>query len=202
MKNQLSITPLENADINEAAKLCASAFITTPFTSTVMGGQSAKNEKKLIMGMKMMLKGPGDVFVAKDGEQIVGVIRMVRWPDCQKSTPSGLFAFLGKIFAGQGFRNMLHFRSIWAKHDPSQPHWHFDPLCVLPGRQGQGIGSQLMAYCCAKIDQEGMLAYLETDQEQNVVLYERFGFKTKESEDIFGIKNYFMWRENREASNN
>ena len=186
--------PIDKIDISQAAKLCAEAFITTPFTSTVMGGQNKKNLKNLTRGMEMILKGPGYVFVAKDGDQLVGVIRMVKWPDCQKSTPRGMIALLGKIFGGQGFRNMLHFRKIWASHDPQEAHWHVDPLCVLPESQGQGIGSQLMSFCCEKVDEDGILAYLETDQEQNVRLYERFGFKTEETENIFGIKNHFMYR--------
>ncbi len=194
MKSQISITPIEKMEIGQAAELCAEAFISTPFTSTVMGGQSKNNLEKLTIGMKMMLKRPGEVFVAKEGDQLVGVLRMVKWPDCQKSTPKGIAAFFGKIFAGQGFKNMLHFRKIWASHDPKEPHWHIDPLCVLPTKQGQGIGSQLMAFFCEKIDKDKMLAYLETDQKQNERLYERFGFKTVESENIFGIKNYFMWR--------
>ena len=197
MKSQISITPIEKMEISQAAKLCAEAFISTLFTSTVMGGQSEKNLKKLNMGMKMILNGPGEVFVAKEGDQLVGVIRMVKWPDCQKSTPRGIVAFLGKIFGGQGFRNMLHFRKIWASHDPKEPHWHVDPVCVLPDKQGQGIGSKLMAFCCERVDKDKMLAYLETDQEQNERLYERFGFKTLESENIFGIKNHFMWRKQK-----
>ena len=197
MKNQILITPIEKKEIDQAAKLCAEAFISTPFTSIVMGGQSKKSLKNLTLGMKIILKSKGEVFVARESDKLVGVLRMVKWPDCQKSTPRGIVAFLGRIFGGQGFRNMLHFRKIWATYDPKEVHWHIDPLCILPEKQGQGIGSQLMAFYCEKVDKDGMLAYHETDQKQNERLYERFGFKTEESENIFGIKHYFMWRRNK-----
>ena len=193
---QISISPIENREVDEAANLCARAFIQTPFTSTVMGGKGEKEVKNLRRGMKMLLKAPGRVLVAKEGEQkqMVGVMRMVLWPDCRKSTPTGLATLPGLIFGGKAFRNVLYFRKKWAEHDPNEPHWHVDPLCVLPEKQGRGIGSQLLTHFCEIVDKDGLLAYLETEQEQNERLYNRFGFKTRESEPIFGEKNVFMWR--------
>jgi len=191
---QTLISPIENREVDEAANLCAEAFIQTPFTSTVMGGKGEKEVKNLRRGMKMLLKAPGQVLVAKEGEQMVGVMRMVQWPDCQKSTPKGLASLPGILFGGKAFRNVIYFRKRWAEHDPKEPHWHIDPLCVLPEKQGQGIGSELLTHFCEIADKDGLLAYLETEQEQNERLYNRFGFKTKESEHIFGEKNVFMWR--------
>jgi predicted N-acetyltransferase YhbS len=117
---QTSISPIENREVDEAANLCAEAFIQTPFTITVMGGKGKKEVKNLRRGMKMLLKTPGD---------------------CQKSTPKGLATLPGLIFGGKAFRNVIYFRKKWAEHDPKEPHWHLDPLCVLPAKQGQGIGS-------------------------------------------------------------
>ena len=194
---QISTEPIGSGEVDEAASLCAEAFIRTPFTSTVVGGKSEKTLKNLCTGMKMLLKAPGQVMVAKEGGQIVGVMRMIQWPDCQKSTPKGLAALPGIIFGGKGFRNMTHFRKIWAKYDPKEPHWHIDPLCVLPEKQGMGIGSLLLTYFCERVDKERMLSYLETEQERNERLYNRFGFKTMKSEHIFGERNVFMWRKKK-----
>jgi hypothetical protein len=72
---QTSISPIENREVDEAANLCAEAFIQTPFTITVMGGKGKKEVKNLRRGMKMLLKTPGQVLVAKEGEQMVGVMR-------------------------------------------------------------------------------------------------------------------------------
>ena len=42
-----------------------------------------------------------------------------------------------------------------------------------------------------------MHAYLETDQQRNVRLYERFGFEVQDTDMVLGVKNWFMWRKAR-----
>jgi hypothetical protein len=133
---EISITPIERIEVDTAANLCAEAFLATPFTRTVMGGTGEKEVKNLRRGMKMLLKAPGQVIVAKESDEIIGVMRMVQWPDCQNSTPKGLARLPGLIFGGKAFRNVIYFRKKWAEHDPKEPHWHIDPLCVLPEKQG------------------------------------------------------------------
>lgn len=82
----------------------------------------------------------------------------------------------------------------WAKHDPKAPHFHFGPLAVLPSMQGNGIGSALLDRFCREIDTQKAVAYLETDKEENIHLYEKFGFRVTEEDKLFGVKNWFMWR--------
>ena len=40
-----------------------------------------------------------------------------------------------------------------------------------------------------------MPGYLETDKPENVTLYERFGFKVTGEAKVFGVPNWFKWRE-------
>ncbi len=192
---KIKINPIQPNEINKAAEVLSKAFILTPFSSKVAGGQSEKHRRMLEKGFINMLgKKPGNVVVAKDNGQIIGVMRMVEWPDCQNSIPKGFEKIPTLLFGrGAAFR-LFKFRSIWGKHDPKKPHWHIDPLGVLPERQGQGIGSQLLTYFCNHIDELNAAAYHETDQEQNVRLYERFGYKVIETEPIFSINNWFLWR--------
>lgn len=44
-------------------------------------------------------------------------------------------------------------------------------------------------------DDQACAAYLETDVDRNVALYERFGFKVIAQENISSVNNRFMWRE-------
>lgn len=65
---------------------------------------------------------------------------------------------------------------VGASH-PDVDHWHLPGIGVDPCRQGAGIGSLLLAHTLAEVDRDGAVAYLESSNPLNVVLYERFGFE-------------------------
>jgi ribosomal protein S18 acetylase RimI-like enzyme len=89
------------------------------------------------------------------------------------------------------FRGML---AEWAKRTPAEPHWNLGPVGVAVAQQGRGIGTAMLERFCAMVDEEGSPAFLETDTEANVRLYERFGFETIEHAPVLGIPMWFMWR--------
>jgi ribosomal protein S18 acetylase RimI-like enzyme len=66
---------------------------------------------------------------------------------------------------------------------------------VDPQLQSRGIGKATLASFLDMVDGQGSAAYLETDVDRNVALYEKFGFKVIDQEDISGVNNRFMWRE-------
>lgn len=63
-------------------------------------------------------------------------------------------------------------------HHLHEPHWYLPLIAADPARQGQGIGTALMAAAIERIDADGRPAYLESSNPRNVPLYERFGFET------------------------
>jgi ribosomal protein S18 acetylase RimI-like enzyme len=56
------------------------------------------------------------------------------------------------------------------------PHHYFPAIGVAPERQGQGLGSQLMAPTLERCDAQGLPAYLEASTERSAALYQRLGF--------------------------
>ena len=48
---------------------------------------------------------------------------------------------------------------------------------IAPQYQGRGLGGKLMNALLVESDQSGLPVYLETETEENVSLYQRFGFK-------------------------
>ena len=45
------------------------------------------------------------------------------------------------------------------------------------------------------VDEQATPAFLETDVDRNVKLYEQFGFQVIAKAEIIGINTRFMWRE-------
>ena len=190
------IEELQPGEIREASVVISHAFVTSPVPIAVMRGQGEKQRRRLEAMFRLVLgRMPGQVLLAKDQGRIIGVMRMVEWPRCQMSPLQGLRLLPSMLKALRGtLPRMLKYLSIWAKHDPKEPHWHLGLLVVLPERQGQGTGSRLLERFCEHVDQLGAAAYLETDKPENVRLYERFGFSVTGEAPVYRAPTWFMWR--------
>jgi GNAT superfamily N-acetyltransferase len=62
------------------------------------------------------------------------------------------------------------------RHPAGQPHQHLAILAVRPDRQGQGIGTALLASCHQALDRTGTPAYLEAADQRNRRLYLKHGY--------------------------
>lgn len=198
--SEIIIEELNHEDIQEVAAVISQAFHPTPVVVAVFKGQTPKTLRHMRDGWVFMLKHfPGKIFVAKNEAKIVGVLRMVKWPKCQPR-PAMRLRMLPVMLMSMGSiaLRVMKFRGVWEKHDPKNPHWHLDPLTVLPEKQGQGVGSQLLKHFCEIVDENEMPAYLETDQQANVRLYQRFGFEVTGEISVFGITTWLMWRPQKE----
>ena len=82
----------------------------------------------------------------------------------------------------------------WARHDPTEQHWHLGPIGVLPSHQGSGIGSLLMERFCTEVDACSAKAYLETEGDKNRHFYKKFGFDVISKSTILNIENLYMER--------
>jgi ribosomal protein S18 acetylase RimI-like enzyme len=60
---------------------------------------------------------------------------------------------------------------------PHEPHWYLPLIGVDPARQGQGIGAALLRHALARVDADGLPAYLESSNPRNIELYRRHGFE-------------------------
>jgi ribosomal protein S18 acetylase RimI-like enzyme len=69
------------------------------------------------------------------------------------------------------------FLNAIAKKHPREPHWYLFLLVTDPEYQRRGIGSLLMNDALPRIDADGVIAYLETQKEDNLAYYRRFGFE-------------------------
>ena len=59
---------------------------------------------------------------------------------------------------------------------PRFAHWYLPWLAVRPERQGAGLGAALLREGLARVDADGLPAYLETPNPRTIPLYERHGF--------------------------
>lgn len=67
-------------------------------------------------------------------------------------------------------------RAMETAHPMTRPHDYLSFLGVTPEAQGHGVGSRLLRTATARLDRVGRAAFLQTQTERNVGLYQRHGF--------------------------
>jgi len=181
---------MEKNDIQQSARVLSVAMLNNPLHVAVFQGNGEKERMEIEkMFCALFIELPGIVFLAKEKQNIIGVMRM-------KSCEGRKAADHPKDAEDEN--NMGRRKSLWhtewGRHDPLEQHWHLGPIGVLPTHQGSGIGSILLERFCEEVDACPAKAYLETDSDKNVHFYEKFGFNVVSETEIFGVKNRYMSR--------
>ena len=189
--DSLRLSFMEKNDIQESARVLSVAMLNNPLHVAVFQGKGEKERIEIEkMFCELFIELPGIVFLAKEKQNIIGVMRM-------KSCEGRKAADVPKDVKDEnniGWRKSV-WHTEWGRHDPLEQHWHLGPIGVLPNRQGSGIGSILMERFCKEVDACLAKAYLETDLDKNVRFYEKFWFKVVSESEIFGVKNRYMLRD-------
>jgi ribosomal protein S18 acetylase RimI-like enzyme len=196
----IEVRPLAAGELDAACRVIGLAFADNPSALATVRGDRAKARRTMEQAMQVvkLAAGPSHVLVADERGELVGVLSAARWPRCQmgvwervRTAPRMLRAM------GSALPRAATMMSARARHDPRRAHWHIGPVGVHPDQQGRGVGTALLARFLEQVDQEGTPAFLETDVDRNVRLYERFGFTVTSRQDILGVDNRFMWRDPR-----
>ena len=188
--HDIHISLMEHNDVSESTTVLSRAMLNNPLHRAIFQG-NGENERLAIEKVfhELFTALPGIVFLAKAHATIIGVMRM---KSCvgreveKESTPMQRENTLS-------WRKSVWHRE-WAAHDPSAQHWHLGPIGVLPAYQGMGVGSRLMQRFCNEVDACSATAYLETDLDENVRFYNKFGFETIATSILFDVENRYMQR--------
>ena len=100
--------------------------------------------------------------------------------------------------AGIDAPRLFEVMELLDEHHPDGSFYFLNLLAVVPERQGQGLGSALLAHTLDRCDREGVPAYLDATSEDNRRLYERHGFEAGAPyAPAGGPPLYPMWRDPR-----
>jgi ribosomal protein S18 acetylase RimI-like enzyme len=192
--NDMNLVAMVTGEEYQASNVLSVAMVSNPIHDAVLRGHGEVERQRLQdMFLEMLKERPKEVFVMKHESAIVGVLRS---QECHEEPMSQERSAVDvdEVTLEDADSRIAHWLRIWDEVDPVEPHRHLGPVGVLPRLQGHGIGSIMMESFCAQVDANGEPAYLETDKQENVRFYEKFRFRLIGETDIFGVKNYFMWR--------
>ena len=86
------------------------------------------------------------------------------------------------------------------QHPRDRSHWYLFIFGTEQAAQGQGLGSALLAQVLARVDADGMPAYLESSSERSLALYGRHGREVTSEVAILVPRIWPMWREPRPST--
>jgi ribosomal protein S18 acetylase RimI-like enzyme len=188
------------ADMDEVCELIGAAFADNPSTLANVRGNRLRARRVMRGAVHIAKFGRpwSRALVAVQEGVIVGALNAAQWPHCQmgfaekiRTAPSMVMIMRSAL--PRAFTMMARREA----HDPREPHWHIGPVGVHPDNQGQGVGQLLLERFLSTVDAQRAPAFLETDVDRNVRLYQRFGFEVTETEYIVGVDTRFMWRKAR-----
>lgn len=184
------------------AEVAAAAFMDDPmFVAAIPGRVKRMSSLPLVFSGIARQQGGGGWIdtVERDGD-VAGVALWGNGRPEDMGLKEALDPDLLRLLATCGLRSALH---LWAQqleitrmHERvvTGDHRYLVLLAVRPNHQGQGVASQLLSTGLAKCDELGVSAYLETNVESNVALYQRRGFQVVEQADNHGFPTWGMVR--------
>jgi ribosomal protein S18 acetylase RimI-like enzyme len=191
---------LEKAELKQAARVIGRGMNNNPLHIRIFGDDPTKRRRRITRFYSRilpMIRRKGRVMGAFDGSEMIGVVGISEPGRCQPHLLD-MIRILPLLMLENPPRLLLRIRSWvkqWSNHDLDEKHWHLGPAAVLPKLQRQGIGSGFLESLSKWLDDQDAPAYLETEREGNVRLYERFGFKVINQADVMGVPCWFMKRE-------
>lgn len=189
-------------DAGALARLFAAAFASDPVFDWIArpGPKRAYGLERFFFWLLRSRGIPyGEVWMAADGAAAAAWL-----PPGVPASPGGfveqmkllpLFVRLcgmPRILRGSAMADAME------RNHPQIPHFYLAFIGVAPRYQGMGLGSALLDATLARVDAQGMPAYLENSNPKNTRLYERHGFAVQKNISPLGAPTLLsMWRDAR-----
>ncbi len=177
---------LSPEEIDDASVLAARAFYTDPFFVHLAPPPMLRS-RGLAIFMRSTLKNLGSggtVMNARVDGKLAGIGTWVApggYPYPARQQVGQLLGTL-RAFAPRPQMMPIGMRYVRAieKAHPKGPIWYLAVLATDPEYQRAGVGTALVEPILDRCDAEGVDAYLETQKEDNLSYYRRFGFEVVE----------------------
>jgi ribosomal protein S18 acetylase RimI-like enzyme len=188
----LGLHAIQITEVEQAANSLFSAFMDDPFFEYMFGPK--RNVKGIVKTIHLFTLKYGIRYgeVYSPSEDIEGAAiwlppdntKITAWKSLQagvlrlrKGTGVGLkdgLLFMKKMMSYSAYSERLH-----KKYAPSC-HWYLLAIGIKKEYRGRGYGSGLLRPMLERCDAEGVPCYLETHNQENLSLYEHYGFEVRE----------------------
>ncbi|MDD9378821.1 GNAT family N-acetyltransferase [Streptomyces sp. ZAF1911] len=175
----LEIRQAGPSDRDAVARLLDEAFRTDPVSSWVFPDpehRAAVHGKFLGVFVDVAL-AEGRIDYAVDGSAAALWLRIPAADPEGEHVEDEIPAKMRAVADPDNERCELVGRLTGAVHPMAEEHEYLLMIAVAPGRQGEGLGTELIRPVLERCDREGVPAYLEASSERSKGLYERLGWQ-------------------------
>lgn len=200
MDSTRNVLPVTRQSCRESAEVLGRAFADEPVSQAIYKGLSTEKRIKNLTAdfnaeMEVCIRRGCPLQVSEAGK-IVAAAAIYQpgayplpWIEQTRITVKSILGH-----DRYDIRTLLRWLEETEKVHPTEPHFYFEYLGVLPEYQGRGYGSAIMQYANAKADDAHAASYLETASTDAVPMYRRYGFEVMAEKEIIGVHTWFMWR--------
>ena len=197
---------VQKKDLEHLAEVSADAYQDYPLHTWFTKGKYDAKAAKLLMevSLKTMTE---DAVIYADSEEMNGFAAWLPFGFTgNKTLPflvnGGLrlfihsgFGLIGRLLTYENYA--MNLKKTFTDHYD----WYLFNLSIRKDAQGKGLASKLMRPMLQFCDDERMVAYLETNKETNVGLYQHYGFDLMKEEVIpkTPVTHYAMVRHPKDA---
>lgn len=185
------------ADRDGAVETIVAAFIADPLLTWVFAGDRYHRGATAFFDCLYDLRvSGGEIRVVDD----LSAVSLWTPPGGYRQSPAEREARWGVFEAEARPEETERFtRFVSALDEDGEEHpecWHLGVVASHPARQGQGLGTAVIAPLLESADAERLPAHLETATESNLGYYARLGFEVLRVVDVpDGPRIWEMWRE-------
>jgi ribosomal protein S18 acetylase RimI-like enzyme len=192
---------VQKKDMDRLADVAADAYRDYPLHNWFTKGKYDAKASKLIMKISLETMTE-DALIYADSEEMNGFAVWLPFGfSGSKTLPFLMHGGLELIFhSGLGIIGRLLTYEKYAmnlkREFTDNYDWYLYNLSIKKDAQGKGIASKLMRPMLQFCDDERMVAYLETNKEINVGIYQHYGFDLMKEELIptTSVMHYAMVR--------
>ena len=198
---QAGLYIVQKKDLDRLADVAVDAYQDYPLHNWFSKGKYDKKTSKLLMQVSLRTMTE-DAIIYADSEEMNGFAAWLPFGFTGNKTMPFLlngglklilhsgFGLIGRLLTYEKYAMNLK------KEFTDNYDWYLFNLSIKKDAQGKGIASKLMRPMLNFCDDEKMVAYLETNKDKNVSLYQHYGFELKKEEMIpkSNVMHYAMVR--------